>query len=537
MAINLYLRAGLKDSAEYTVQGALDNLESALDTLQSKYNLQNYQTYLKTELDELRAKEDAIYSIFDINSGTSTEKLALLQSKIDEVRADNESLRRLSGPQLWGIIAPALASKEGQENELQAKFSFYMEDALQDSFKGNLENQTEKDIGIKIKEILNEYLDESDSARTKIRSITAFTFKDIDSILVKRFTPRAKELVKNFIKEYAPKYAQKSTESTITIKEIQDQLMLKFNNWYTITKGATETTVDQEQIPIIKNALITYLQQFIKDDTLINICNEVFSKKASTFLLGKNVQNGITGIMGEIQGLYIMRKLIAPSYQNKINFEWVGGIDNPHEDLRLIGELAEQGTGIQIKNTTRDVLQQEWETSIAFASRVVETFFDFTDIAPEDQDILTQIYQMDTFNVEFTKQEDDYVADSNPDFAPLRERITSLKYLADKILSVFGTALVYMSTASTADKIGSKGNLFYLLGGAKIYAASEMFLNIEKQLRGGERFLSVQGSYVGGDKSVHNIVDYMNRYGTGILRENRNEALGNLVLTTSYLFR
>ena len=199
MAINLYLRAGLKDSAEYTVQGALDNLESALDTLQSKYNLQNYQTYLKTELDELRAKEDAIYSIFDINSGTSTEKLALLQSKIDEVRADNESLRRLSGPQLWGIIAPALASKEGQENELQAKFSFYMEDALQDSFKGNLENQTEKDIGIKIKEILNEYLDESDSARTKIRSITAFTFKDIDSILVKRFTPRAKELVKNFI--------------------------------------------------------------------------------------------------------------------------------------------------------------------------------------------------------------------------------------------------------------------------------------------------------------------------------------------------
>mgnify|MGYP006896810893 CR=1 FL=1 len=81
---------------------------------------------------------------------------------------------------------------------------------------------------------------------------------------------------------------------------------------------------------------------------------------------------------------------------------------------------------------------------------------------------------MDTFNIEYmvSPDTDEYVAGSNTEFAPLRERIVRLKLLADHILALFADALLYMSTTTSLQTIGSKGNLFYLLGGTKLYSAT-----------------------------------------------------------------
>jgi hypothetical protein len=47
------------------------------------------------------------------------------------------------------------------------------------------------------------------------------------------------------------------------------------------------------------------------------------------------MMNGITGLLGEIQGLFFIKSLLGDAANTVDSVEWVGGKGNPHEDLIL----------------------------------------------------------------------------------------------------------------------------------------------------------------------------------------------------------
>lgn len=585
----LYFRAGLNQSDPHydqTVAGALDRLDPILDGLRVKYSMLNrdYADRAESVLSDMRDNEEQFFQLFrDVHSVED------LQTRLTEIRTTSSTWQKLSGPYLYSqVIVPALAASGDYRAVIEAEFQNWMtENLTRDRI---LERCLQTDdmglaVGQLINEALNEAMDEAQlgSSRAHVWSTQAARRAvarsggrqfNLATISMRDFTRAQKRLIRQvmenriaaraMIQQTAADNQSTTIDTTIPMKDVGD--------WYSVTKGLTQLgAIRREMLDktfsqmAIKDKLLDYLRALGFDSEIITVADEVFSTyiqrstgEALPFFLGNNIEKGITGILGEIQGLYIVRKLLAPQYANITDVSWIGGIDNPHEDLIVTLKEIGKKWGIQVKNTNEDALSDSFEKEINFASRTINTFYDFTDIAAEDQEALNEIYQMDAFNVEYqrTYQAEEgapaleegefrFIAAPNDDFHPIRERIDDFKHIADGIFSIFSDTLMYMACAKSGKGFGSIGNTIYLIGGARLYAASQLYAKILEQIKSGQRNFEITPTFSGGDPSVHNIADYFNLYGRPINSDGRlryskvgrSQAMGDLVLTTSYLFQ
>ena len=99
------------------------------------------------------------------------------------------------------------------------------------------------------------------------------------------------------------------------------------------------------------------------------IVDHVLQQEPHAFFVGKNV-NEITGILGEIQGLFYISTFLRSKNSNA-NLIWKGGkisgnsSHKPHQDL-----LLDEKFGIQVKNTTKDILNEQ--SKVGFSENTLD---------------------------------------------------------------------------------------------------------------------------------------------------------------------
>ena len=537
-----YLKAGSNTSVDpdqHTVSWALGNVEGKLGDIQSQYNLQNYQNVLEDSIKQLKEKEKELFSFF--NFGKYERTAAGLQKRIDEIRTNASSLQLLSGPELWTFISKSLAASGDIIERRQIQFTEFLKEKLKDFPQEALNEEkdlVEKNLIEQVNDILNEQvLNKTKTGKIDKRYLVHGIGKmagaqSVEDIYLKFLTKRQQELAIQALK-------QQNNRIIATSQVTKD-------NWYDITNRLKPTEalkkLSIEERKMIMEKLLSFLESKGLSKEVLAAAREVFSQKDfTTFFVGDNIINGISGILGEIQGLYIFRSLIANP--NETMLKWIGGLKNPHEDLTLENLSKNQNFGIQIKNTLKDVAN-DFSKEINFAQRSSNTFLDYLDMNDKQKKVISQIYQLYQFNIEYVKTKRRgkiiYAPGNNEYFAPLREKIENLKLQADLIMYLFSDILMYMGTERAANKIQSSGNLLYLIGGRKLYTASELLSLILKQLKditnnvNSKQSFRVSSSFANTGNTT--IADYFNKRGIGKKNKLKSSQLGSLVLTSSFVF-
>lgn len=503
-----------------------------------------FQNRLDTAIKNLEVREKHLYSLFGVSS------LEELQKKLDKLRETSLVFKSLSGPSLWSIINPALKAGQAQDFRYNAVLESIVKKQLQEEFGNNEEViknlATEEFAGVVIRAFNN--IHSSSVKFTSTKGITSKNVARIEDLAYTMLSPHQKRFIEGIVnKSYKDKKLKKEFEA-LNINKIT----IDVNNWFTITEGlkASETeNFSEEKINEIREGLIEYLKSIFNDSELESIIREVFQQKKS-FLIGKNIIDGITGILGEIQGLYFVRKSLVPNNLSVKEAKWVGGIagetkKDPHEDIKLISTITH---GIQVKNTTKN-LEKEWEYRVDFLTRSIDSFFDALTnstalISPSEITALQQVFFMESFNVPYVFHEKKYLETdlstlsannkNNPalnNYIDAKNTLKSLVEIAEKIVAAFSDVAMYMGSDTTlASLADTSGNDIYLIGGTKLFAASEILKVIKQQISSnlGKKYFTTSTSLRKGD-SKQNIVTFLNG------EPFKGDQL-TLTLTSSYVF-
>ena len=268
-----------------------------------------------------------------------------------------------------------------------------------------------------------------------------------------------------------------------------------------------------------------------KPDILTKCIQDVLSAKPLAFFIGQNVE-AMTGILGEIQGLYFFRRLLGNS-KSLATVSWVGGLGNPHADL-LLTQAARQ-FGIQIKNTSqqkakmevgfktfgakrgRDIVSQGGQNIYNFAN--TQHALNFIKDGPINSELFEAIQTflaMQSFNIYYeynanTKRAEK--VDSNPQFVTQRNTIETCAKIGRQMVSLMAASLMYMQTS---DSTKGDSNTLYLIGGTTLISAATILKDIIKEIRSTLSNFKLRVNAISAsdtEKSARTIVDLYNNNG------------------------
>ena len=230
----------------------------------------------------------------------------------------------------------------------------------------------------------------------------------------------------------------------------------------------------------------------------------VLSEKPTAFFVGNNIKD-LTGILGEIQGLYYIRCILKKHDVNDSEVKWIGGINNPHADLILENILG--SFGIQIKNTTKsdallEVKFENFKSDLVSHMKDGNVQFDWLkESANKYSDTLTQdpvlfnaasnLIGMETFNIPYKwvgtgKRGGNYAkevpVEEVEEFAPTRQKIIDAAFKARQALVKFFVGMMYIQLSPTA-QAGSSSTL-YLIGGTLAITSATLLNEIIQDLTG-----------------------------------------------------
>lgn len=232
--------------------------------------------------------------------------------------------------------------------------------------------------------------------------------------------------------------------------------------------------------------------------TLADSIDHVLQSKDVAFFIGGQ-STLLTGILGEIQGLYYINTIIRKRNLIQSSAKWVGGINNPHADILLQSALGQ--FGIQIKNSSWDRAENELyqiefqglETSKSGrAAQADEYKTQLTNPASQaisQLGISSEVFEnlfnalaAYTFNIPYEWREGEArPVNVNIQFDELRKKIEEYEYKANQIMSLYSAALMYMQTSQYNSD--ASANTFYLIAGATIYSSATILANIIRQLK------------------------------------------------------
>ena len=476
---------------------------------------------VKHQIEILKQKEKKIFKILKVKD------IQELNSRMEEYK---KAVINLSGAGLNQAFIAVLKEKNQQEYEAfnEAVMSIINEDLFKNKVIDRLEEEG-KNI---ILEALNLGLNRK--GNTKFRAHKGITNQ---GIFPASFTEEQKKRWKKLFKEkkyFNNQKVQKYLQITATSN--QNQMQATFT-WSTITEDLTPTEakerLTENEINEINLKIKTLILSKINNDVelISKIIDYILSKDKTIFFVGKNI-NDITGILGEIQGLYYLSKFLGGNLSDAIS--WVGGLHiaknskKPHRDILL------KNFGIQVKNTTEEAISR-----VDFASSDINTFLDKIGLAPETKNIFLNFYGTVAFNVEYhvdrrKKQGYQYISGLNlkaknaKEFSNLREKLLSFESDINTLLSLFGATYMYLDIAEKGKNIDA--NSLFLLGGVAFQTASQILSDILEDLDTNKSRFRVNMNL----KESKNIIDALN---SGSRSSNYSDILINdIKLTSSFLF-
>ena len=360
--------------------------------------------------------------------------------------------------------------------------------------------------------------------------------KETDSIKAEKYKKKYPKAIK-----YAKKYnINQNGQLTLTTSQSGNTLSLKQTfSWSEATRGLTQKSVrDQLKAGVITdrevdlinlkvtNAIVSKVKG---DQQLIRaIINHILRENKYVFFVGRNTKD-ITGILGEISGLYYISKFFGGFSQKVI--QWAGGTytgekgTKPHRDIIL------KDLGIQVKNSIEEDLGV-----ISFAEAGIETMLNKTDMPQQGKDLFLNYYGTLSFNIPYYWEKGKYKAGtpSNPtddlkDFIKNRENLVNVKDYIEQLLSLSAAYFMYMDIYTKSSNIDA--NVLYLLGGKTFQTASQILSDIKDQLYQEERNFKIRASY----KDDRNIVTALNENSKA--PDYSSTVISNIELKSSYNFK
>lgn len=507
---------------------------SALTDLSFKYNVESMRNELNQQIENLKKQEQIFLDAVNASS------IQVVNQRIQQYKQDYPKIKNLSGPSLYREFLKSIEVSQAYLEDQQQKefvdfFSRVSVEGLDPSVDFAKWFQTilnSVDIGVK----------------GGIHKTAAYKGEtEIKNVLLKKLTKQQQARVKQFMRGGALK---QNSKHKISVSQESDSVQVTFStqDWANLTDGQKASQI-QEQL---QKGILS--QEWLEDRVVkiydliiskgpshnihfVNATREIiFDPETKTKIFyGGNMLNGITGLLGEIQGMFFIKSLLGEANNVEGTVEWVGGKGNPHEDLILqsLGKMV----GIQVKNSYKDVEKIGKMEDISFMSRAAWSFDSVVKRigAADYQDILS-IYEMEAFNIEYLIEDGIYKKGDNDAFKPTRDNIVFLAREADRIMALFAGALMYMAVGEGFTNIET-GNSVYVLGGATLKLASEILVSLFKKLENYEKDIGfkISAHFEKGASQVGNIVDYFNSNKAS--RGNSvSKALGNLFLTSSFTF-
>ena len=281
----------------------------------------------------------------------------------------------------------------------------------------------------------------------------------------------------------------------------------------------------------LKKRILDRAQQSNVDMEAFNSAlNEVFSKMRMTDLFaGHNAPKNMTGLLGEIQGLYFIKSIIKN--KEELNVSWNASVLNekdvkPHRDL--IFSTLENQYGVQIKNSIeqveKDITFQTFKTGTAkeiinssLFTEMPNVFktFSFTG----DREVLEaalNILAMREFNIMYQIINKKASAMYNENFVDTRNKIEEVAQMAEKAMLGFSAAMMFMQTSSNIN-LNQDSNSLYIIGGtlgiSSASILSDIITQIEQEIKKFNINTKTSHTYKNNGKRTQNvgtIVDFFN---------------------------
>lgn len=508
---------------------------SALTDLSSKYNVDTMRAELEQQITRLKQQEQIFLN------AVNAETIEQVRQRISKYREDFPKIQNLNGPALLtSFLKPAEASMEYLTDERQRKFVDFFSKIPEDIVQA-------EDFSGWFQGILNSI---QTSGRVRITSGYSDA-KSVSDIVLRRLTAAQNRRIDEIISGKAPLsegFSKRLDEIRTTLNEDSVSVMYTRSDWAALTEAQKESEIKDKlkrgeitdhQLNLLLEQLSELIisqgpahNQYFRDA----VREVIFEQNSKTKVFyGRNMLNGITGLLGEIQGLFFVKSLLGEAGNYKAEISWVGGIGNPHEDLILksLGKMV----GIQVKNSSKDIEEMGQMSDISFMTRAANSFEEVKKRlgAADYQDILS-IYEMNAFNIEYVVENGIYSPGDNDEFRPSRENIEFLASEADRIMALFAGALMYMSVGEEFSSL-EVGNSVYILGGLTMKLASEILIELFGKLERYEKEIGfkITSYFDKGANKIGNIADYFNankgKHGSSV----RN-SLGQLFLQSSYSF-
>lgn len=342
--------------------------------------------------------------------------------------------------------------------------------------------------------------------------------------------PKAKIYVDKHLKHNIPSISTSSQENS------EGFTTSSVITWKTQTKGLKPTEarelypIGSKELDEINSRMTNFIISKVpQDQNLIReIINYILSQEPHAFFVGGNTKD-ITGLLGEISGLYYLSKFLGGFSQKVIS--WRGGTHTgsagtkPHQDLLL------QDLGIQVKNSVEDDVG-----TVSFAEASIKTMLDKAWLPDYVQNIFMNYYGTQAFNVPYYYNGETYIegAPSNASsgflgFEEWSKKLDGYQGAIDRLLSLSAAFFLYMDVYQGAKNMDA--NTLYFLGGTMFQTASNILKDILENIDKDKHNFNIRASY---KQDGRNIVTALNE---GTRSPNYSQVvLDNIELKSSYNF-
>lgn len=481
----------------YQYKDNLDNLiEGYNNILLNEVNNSNNYTNIFNYIKKYREKEQKVLnSIFGVNS------IEELNIKLNETLKACSQINNLSGkmlkiPQLQnGWNSAQYLEAQRLINDLIRQKVDIIKTATTDEGIRTVINmgkqQLFRDIftnfGVVGKGNKNgiRYSSKSNTANVTIRDgkhtlDLSFTPFQIDKIMGKRNLIPEIQTIYEKIENYGVK--QKVTINNNGIEIVYDYLTLTGSRSSSDAKKLDKNQI-QEINQQVTNLILGTLNFTNAEDRILiqQILNEIIAKDSYVYFIGKNV-NGIIGLLGEIQALFLLRKM----FKNKnVSANWQANdlINSQKKHTDILLQYAGKSFGIQVKNSTK-----QSNIIASFTEKNLNTLINELDIPKDIQDLIKNYYSTKSFNVKYQyNNKNGYyeVSNFNPmtadrqAFQDAQKELLSMQSGIEKYFALFIEQLMYAtSLEEITEGTDSNSNMLWLVSGTEFYSFSQILENI-----------------------------------------------------------
>lgn len=343
---------------------------------------------------------------------------------------------------------------------------------------------------------------------------------------------RWKTILKQKASEY-PEIQSYFDSLEVTATSTDDTMTVEFT-WFDKQKGTGGLTPEQAkkmtgtQRSDINRNIINLIKSSVSGNVDMTILEEVIqdvlaSSDGLAFFVGQNI-NKITGILGEIQGMYYLRELLG----DKAKVIWRGGTKtglgntDPHQDIQII-DAFKRAFGIQIKNTTSEIdimndlgVKNDLNKNIDFSEGSISTMVSkMASIVPVDDSViglLETYYGTKSFNVPYhyekqknggrtavsgnktlkemknpksksNREKNSFIKRWNENtitYKEIRKRLEDLNSSINSLMSLFAAAFMYLDAFDFKNE--NDANALFLIGGTAFVTASDVLETVLNDL-------------------------------------------------------